>query len=247
MPVLINEIIRRSKQGVTLPFLCRSESGQHYFVKGAGVGKSGLRAEWICGCLARAIGLPIPDFDQVVVPEDLVRFSIIDGIGELGGGMAFGSAVVLGAQEITFLQSQAVELALQARALLFDWWIRNGDRTLTANGGNPNVLCTGHTVPIVSFIDHHAAFDEDLNAADLWTFHIFQHARGLWTEAFISEMTPRLQNALDQLPVFWAQMPESWLDEGNAIAEIPAPELARITHILNRPLDSPQLFWKGVL
>lgn len=246
MPVLINEVIRRGKQGVTLPFLCRSENGQHYFVKGSGVGKSGLRAEWIGGSLARAIGLPVPDFDQVVVPEDIIKFSAVEGISELGAGTAFGSKVVPGAQEITFLQSRAVELALQAKALLFDWWIQNADRTLGAKGGNPNVLCTGHPIPVVYLIDHHAAFDDELNPADLWMFHIFQHSRALWTEAFIAEMTPRMQNALDQLPVFWAQMPESWLDEGDAIDDVPGPELARITHILNRPLNTPQPFWEGV-
>jgi len=131
--------------------------------------------------------------------------------------------------------------------LVFDWWIQNGDRTLTAKGGNPNVICTGHKTPVISLIDHHAAFDEELKTADLWAVHIFQDAKALWTEAFIAEMTPRLKNALDQLPVFWSQMPESWLDEGEDPDETSALELARISTILNRPINSPKPFWEGVL
>ena len=247
MPVLITEVIRRSKQGVTFPFLCRSEGGQHYFVKGSGVGKSGLRAEWLGGCLARTFGLPVPGFDQVIVPEDLIKYSAIEGIGELGTKTAFGSAAVQGAQEITFLQSQAVDLALRAKALLFDWWIQHGDRTLTAKGGNPNLICTGYKAPIISLIDHHSAFDAELNTNDFWMLHVFSNARALWTEAFIAEMTPRLENALDQLPVFWSQLPESWLDDEEGQPDTSALELARITTILARPLTAPQPFWEGVL
>jgi len=37
-------------------------------VKGAKAGNEALCAEWIAGRLGRLMGLPIPDFAQVVVP-----------------------------------------------------------------------------------------------------------------------------------------------------------------------------------
>ena len=63
MSVAITEIVRRSEQGVTRPFLCRSADGTGYFVKGiVGAGAESLRAEWVCGKLAQTLGLPIPDY-----------------------------------------------------------------------------------------------------------------------------------------------------------------------------------------
>ena len=141
MPVQINEVIRRSKQGVTFPFLCRSENGQHYFAKGSGVGKFGLRAEWLGGCLARALGLPVPDFDQVIVPENIIQL----------------------------------------------------DRGIYCRTDTP------------------------------------------------ATKRPR------PTACFWSQMPESWLDEGEDPDETSALELARISTILNRPINSPKPFWEGVL
>lgn len=48
MPVQIVEILERSIQGVTKPFLCRSEAGQNYFVKGRG-GRQAKPDCRICG------------------------------------------------------------------------------------------------------------------------------------------------------------------------------------------------------
>ena len=247
MSVTISEVVRRSEQGVTLPFLCRSANGTFYYVKGSGVGKEQLRAEWVAGCLARSLGLPIPDFDQVDIPTEIVRYSSVPGIAELGAGIAFGSSLIQNAQEIRYLQSQAVDLALQAKILLFDWWIQNGDRTLTSLGGNPNVLCTGHRAPQISIIDHHGAFDLDLDPSALWSSHIFTGGRALWTPAFIAEMTPRLAATAALLPSFWSQMPESWFPSEDLKSDISTLEFTRIHKILNRPFDLPDSFWNGVL
>ena len=72
MTVNIVEIISRSTQGITRPFLCRGDDGCLYFVKANGAGRQALIAEWIAGHLGRRLGLPIPEFKQAVIPDDLV-------------------------------------------------------------------------------------------------------------------------------------------------------------------------------
>ena len=46
MAIQIVEIIGRSIQGITNPFICKCEDGQIYFVKGNGAGKQSLIAEY---------------------------------------------------------------------------------------------------------------------------------------------------------------------------------------------------------
>lgn len=73
MTIQIVEILDRSIQGVTRPFYCRCEDGQAYFVKGRGAGRQSLIAEYFGGRLARAFGLPVPDFEIVEIPPELIR------------------------------------------------------------------------------------------------------------------------------------------------------------------------------
>lgn len=47
MPIQIVEILSRSIQGVTRPFVCRGEDGCTYFVKGHGAGRRSLIAEYV--------------------------------------------------------------------------------------------------------------------------------------------------------------------------------------------------------
>lgn len=59
----IESIIKVSDQGVSRPFLCRDENGCVRWCKGSHTGFRSLISEWLCACLAREIGLPIPDFE----------------------------------------------------------------------------------------------------------------------------------------------------------------------------------------
>ena len=138
MTVQITEIIGRSAQGITRPFLFRADDGRLYYVKGNGAGRRALIAEWIAGHLGQRLGLPIPDFRQTIVPTDLIQFSARDDIRDLGAGIGFGSALVENMDELTYLCIEQIDPVLRAKILLFDWWVCNGDRTLTPDGGNPN-------------------------------------------------------------------------------------------------------------
>ena len=123
------------------PFLCRGSDGENYFVKGRGAGYKGLIAEYVSARLGSILDLPIPPFDVVQVPSELVSQSHLEGIWELGSGPAFGSRQVAYAQEISVSTLVRVPLELQQRVLLFDWWIKNEDRYYSEpQGGNPNLL-----------------------------------------------------------------------------------------------------------
>jgi hypothetical protein len=72
--VEIVEIMGRSEQGVTRPFICRGDDGHVYFVKGRGAGMRSLICEWIAGQLGRRLGLPIAPFEIVEVGPERNRY-----------------------------------------------------------------------------------------------------------------------------------------------------------------------------
>ena len=103
MTVNIVEIISRSTQGITRPFVCRGDDGWLYYVKGHGAGRQALIAEWIAGNLGKRLGLPIPDFKQAVMPDNLARWSAREDIADLGDGIGFASQLIPNTDELTYL------------------------------------------------------------------------------------------------------------------------------------------------
>ena len=135
--IAIEEIKSRSVQGVTKPFLCTGDDGKQYYVKGLpGCGRYELIAEYLAGSLGVSMGLPVPPLQIVDVPAELVSLNTVEGIGELGSGLAFGSECVSFTQEYSNSIRPLIDPNLQARVLLFDWWIKNEDRKYGPNGGN---------------------------------------------------------------------------------------------------------------
>ena len=55
----IVEIISRSEQGVTRPFLCRAENDALYYVKGRYAGYRALCCEWVAGRLGKLMRLAL--------------------------------------------------------------------------------------------------------------------------------------------------------------------------------------------
>src|SRR5262245_25457640 len=100
MTVQVTEIISRSVQGITRPFLCRADDGRLYYVKGNGAGRRALIAEWIGRHLGQRLGLPIPAFRQAIIPADLLQYSTREDISELGAGVGFGSQFVENMDEL---------------------------------------------------------------------------------------------------------------------------------------------------
>ena len=140
MNVKIVEIVARSAQGITRPFLCRGDDGWLYFVKGKGAGNRALISEWMAGHLGKRLGLPIPDFKQATIPPELIRLSARDDIAELGSGTGFASQMIENTDELTYLFIEQIDVALRAKILLLDWWPQWGPHAHRTRGKSKHPL-----------------------------------------------------------------------------------------------------------
>jgi hypothetical protein len=195
--------------GVSRPFRCEGEDGRDYFVKLKNAGYECLVKEWVTGRLALEMGLPAAAVQQVRLPAALIKGSR-EYENELGHGLAFGSLKVEASDRLAleFIRGDA-EAAL-SRILLFDWWVRNADRTLTAFGGNPNLLWEMDPGRVV-MIDHDNAFDTAFNPAAFWELHALRDHLTAWSPEARPGMTSWLASGLARLDEIWAELPEEWL------------------------------------
>ena len=237
MTIRIVEIVGRSTQGITRPFICRGDDGCLYFVKGSGAGRSSLICEWLAGHLGMRLGLPIPDFKQAMIPKELVTFSARDDIADLGAGTGFASQKIENADELSYLFIEQIDTALRAKILLFDWWTANGDRTLTEDGGNPNILWV-HRDQKPYVIDHNNAFDETA-LADFWSRHIFAATRPAWTNTLRHDTERLMKAALTNLDQWWKDMPPEWTDDYSGFT------LQQVKTLLWRFETDPAIFWEA--
>lgn len=166
MTVEIVEILNRADQGITRPFICRGENDNVYFVKGKGSGRRSQICELVAGHLARRFGLPIAPFEIVNVPSEIVALGFRPDIGDLGAGPAFGSCA-RNVTELTPSLADEVPQSTQLDVLAFDWWVRNGDRTLTDVGGNPNLFWNVDSEQLL-VLDHNQAFDQTFTAEEFF-------------------------------------------------------------------------------
>lgn len=236
MTIQIVEIIGRSVQGVTRPFLCRGEDGRQYYVKGRGAGRRALIAEWLAGQLGLRMGLPIPPFVQASIPDALVRFSARSDIQELGAGVGFGSRLIENVDELPCLFIEQIDPQLRAKILLFDWWTGNGDRTLTPDGGNVNLLWS-HRDRTLHVIDQNLAFDETPGEG-FWQNHVFRDSVIEWTPAFRVAIERTMVSSVEDLPRWWREMPEEWAEIETGLT------LEGLTKLLWRFESDGHTFWR---
>jgi len=197
MPLQIIEILGRSNQGVTRPFICRADNNEIYFVKGRGAGRRSLLCEWIASCMAQRFGLPVAPFEVVEVPQDLIDVATQEDIGDLGAGPAFGSKRMQ-ITELTVSNVLEISLLKQIDVLAFDWWIRNGDRNLSNQGGNPNLFWDVLNGELV-VLDHNQAFDDDFSIEHFVELHVFRNACEAITRDLVTQA--QLESRFDQILV----------------------------------------------
>lgn len=222
MTLAVTEVLGRSEQGRTHPYICRCDDGEVYFVKGRSATRRGLIHEWLCGHLAQALDLPIAPFDLAHVPQELMEADLSGWLADLGEGPAFASRKVLG-QELSMAQVPDIAVDLRRDVLLFDWWVRNGDRTLTSRGGNVNLLWQPGALARdeddvrvatsqLAVIDHNLAFDLDFSARDFCLTHVFAaDIADTFSDFVLRETyTHRLSAALPGLEDAWNNLPSAW-------------------------------------
>lgn len=131
---------------------------------------------------------------------------------------------------------------VQRDVLVFDWWIRNMDRSL----GNTNLLFNPTRKELV-VIDHNLAFDPSFSKYEFLKTHLFAAQwqsieDDLMTQAQYME---RLSKAMTGLDEIWNNAPSEWRWE-NSEMDVPAKvDLALVKKILSRCEDADQL-WKPV-
>jgi hypothetical protein len=209
VPIEIVEVLRRSEQGATRPYICRASDGDLYFVKGIGASRRSQLCEWIAGRPAEKLGLPIAPFAVVEVPAELIA----EGgawLADLGVGPAFGSREMR-VNELTVANLAEVPAELQQDVLVFDKWIRNGDRMLTQQGGNPNLFLEPREHALV-VIDHNLAFDPAFDVKILHSYHVFREQAHSLAGDFLrrDEYNARLSDVLSHWAAIVAGIPPQW-------------------------------------
>jgi hypothetical protein len=254
--ITITEVLRRADQGRTEPFVCRADDGHTYYVKGRHAGYRSLCCEWVAGRLARAAGLSVPEFTMAHVPLALVEQSERADIGQLGHGQVFASLQVDGAREMTWQDTQNLDDRVLNQVLFFDLWVQNEDRTLSALGGNPNLLIahgnemrTGSVReclnPQLWVIDFNLAFDTAFARSTILEHHVFADRllRQGWMPGFLEEMRVALSALLANVPLYFSELPQEWLYlDGDDSLPVHL-DLDQITHTLSLPLREPEAFW----
>lgn len=215
--VSICEILNRTVQGVTQPFVCRGTNGKIYYVKGRHAGRKSQIAEWVCGCLANAYGLPVAPFSIVDVPSALVKI-LPPEWKEIGEGLAFGSQRIENTVEMNWSRRKHVPPELKQDLLMFDWWIKNEDRVLTAMSGNPNLLWSASASNMI-IIDHNMAFDETFSPDVFLTSHIFSDCWNDVSGDWIAREwhQKRMAYALSHIEDIFDKMPDEWWHLGDGL------------------------------
>ena len=224
----IGSILKVSEQGVSRPFLCKDDKGGVRWCKGSHTGFRSLVSEWICGRLAREIGLPIPDFE--IFSLDLRDFNdwrglqsavVPDLVTEVNQ-FVFGSLNIENSKDVF---DSAVELAhidkkTLARIYWFDELIHNTDRT----DFNSNLLVNGN----IYIIDHNNAFDPEFNATAFADEHILRGYRDAISideaHAFRTLICDLARGAF--LDCAWNEMPAGWVDVGETV--LPLDSIRRV-------------------
>lgn len=211
MALTIVEVLHRSTQGRTQPYVCRGDDGQVYFVKGRSATRRGLVAEWLCAEMAAQLALPIAPYAIGVVPEELIEADLTGWLRDLGPGPVFASQRIQ-AVELTDVHRPEVATALRRDVAAFDWWIQNGDRCLTASGGNPNLLWNPADDGALVVIDHNLAFDPAFSARTFAELHVFADEIPHLFSDFIARQTyvERFQAALLAWDAACAKLPTQW-------------------------------------
>lgn len=209
-PLRVVEIVRRMEQGRTGPLLVRAEDDALYVAKGRATTQAGLAAEWVCAHLGLAAGLPVPPFELLDVPGELVE-AFGPEAAALGAGIAFGSLHQERVQELLVGRVARIDVELRRRLLAFDWWVENADRTLTGHGGNPNLLWA-EAGGGLWVIDHNLAFDAQFDERPFFATHVFRAEADALASDWVEwqNITGLLRAALPAFDEALASLPDQW-------------------------------------
>lgn len=239
--IYVTEIIRKAKSGKTDPYICTCEDTAQYVVKGKGAGRDGRIKEFICAELGRHIGLAIPLYRIAYVDGPLLRYhenrtEVTSCIGE---GFCFASRMIEHPSIVRKEEIDKIDIETRCRILLFDWWVKNLDRSDT----NTNLLWTPDGA--IKVIDHNLAFDKDFKEEDFFNRHLFRKDKAMPEvgRAFPQKVSELAENALSQFKTIWNQIPEEWLlNEYEDVADASLNYVSLHEALLERASLMPEVF-----
>lgn len=215
--LIVEEIFHRMKDGKTGAWLCKAEDKKKYVIKTIEeIPPFELIAEWVAGNLAIAFGLSSP--------QVRIMWGMQNMLGMLGEWVSnpdietsFGSTLQPDTIELSYLESTKLSETLKTDLLVFDYWIQNGDRTLSSAGGNVNLLKDIANSCIVVF-DHNQAFKTDFDDERFFSAHVFTGENKGAPIDLVSIMQYKecLDRCIDLLPSIINAMPEEWRTAANA-------------------------------
>jgi len=163
----------------------------------------------MAGHLAQGLGIYIPQF--ALASADPALLALLPEGRELGEKLTFASRAVPNLNEITFSSIGSVPPEVRRDVLVFDWWVRNGDRSLTERGGNPNLFWEAATNGLVT-LDHNQAFDTEFDPESFSKTHVFRRdlPAVFGDLAEMAGYSSRLTTCLEAWDVAWSTLPDEW-------------------------------------
>jgi hypothetical protein len=235
------------REGGSLPAIVEADDDGLYVLKfrGAGQGPKVLIAELLCGELARALGLPMPELVFVELDPAIGRNEPHEEIRDLlaaSAGLNLALDFLPGSLGFDPLNVPEVDPELAARIVWFDAFVTNVDRTPR----NTNLLLWHRRLYL---IDHGAALYVHHSWPDDWR----ERARGRFPaikehvllpaagdlRAADAALAPLVTPALVENLV--GALPEEWLEDGAQLGSPGALRAAYVEYLLTR-VAAPRLF-----
>ena len=221
-----------------MPAVVEGDDQGLYLLKfrGAGQGPKALVAEAICGGLARALGLPVPELVLMDLDAELARTEGDPEIQDLikaSAGLNLGMDYLPGAINFDPVAEQP-DADLCSRIVWFDAFTSNVDRTAR----NPNMLVWHRQLYL---IDHGAAlyfhhgWDGDVSQAGKPFALIRDHVLLRWATQ-LAEVDADLAQRLDGdvIAGIVSQVPDDWLQGGDTFGDPATQRAAYIDYLTTR-------------
>jgi hypothetical protein len=235
------------REGGSLPGIVEADDLGLYVVKfrGAAQGLPVLVAELVCGELARALGLPVPEIAFVEFDAAFANAEPdyeLQGLLRASGGLNLGLDYLPGSIAYQPARPRGVDGALASAIVWFDAWTMNVDRTAK----NPNLLVWHNRLWMIdhgaALYVHHAWHDPDRVALSRFAM-IKDHVLLPQADA-ISEVAVRLRQQVTPGLVddVLAAIPDEWLAAETSPFATPTEHRAAYAHFLLRRLDAADGF-----
>ncbi len=233
------------REGGSLPAIVEADDDGMYVMKfrGAGQGRKALVAELLGGELARALGLPVPEFAFLELDPDMARTEPDQEIQHLireSAGLNLGLDYLPASVNYDPLVDRP-DPDLASRIVWFDAFIQNVDRTPR----NTNMLLWHRKLHL---IDHGAAFyfHHDWSRAETAATSRFASIRDHVLLPFATALpdadaalAPKISSVLITRLV--SLIPSSWLDNDPAFGSVEAHRQAYADYF-SRRVAAPRAF-----